>query len=261
MSNWVWGGISTILRSFEYFKIFNKEIFYNKISYIWSLGAPIIFLIINDFNERTNMTYEAFSYDVLFYWSYIILITGIQGIGIDLLFMRDQNFLKMYTYITGSKFPIILGRILSQCLFLWVNLILFTVFIGLFQEQPIASLLVTSLLILIPVVIPIYFFIVLIAAMPIRSNSIGPILTFIVLFLVSLIGLKIDTGTVMDYFVYLNDFLNPAQVIVTSAESIHSMLSGAGSILIGFSVLPLAVYLLVGSISCQEMSIISKKGR
>lgn len=248
---------SIIIRSYEYFKFFNKQVFYNKLSYVWSLAIPVIFLLINNYNNFTTMSYESFRYSLFFFWSYMILITAAEGIGIGLLFMRDSNFLKMYTYITGSKLPIILGKVFSQAFFLLGNMIIFTLFSGLIHHQPVLSLLMASVIILIPIVIPVYFLFLISATLPVRSNSMGPILTLLVIVLVNFTNLSLNTDTLLDYIVYLN----PAKVIVESTELVHSLLAGIEPNTQWYSLLPLALFFFIGIISYNKLDIISREAR
>lgn len=249
--------VPTVIRSYEYFKLFNKEVFYNRLSYIWSLAIPIIFLFINNYNSLTTISYESFRHSIFFFWGYMVLITAAEGIGIGLLFMRDSHFLKMYTYITGSKLPIVLGKVFSQCFFLWVNMVVFTLFSGLMYQQPVGSLVFTSFIILIPIVIPVYFLFLTTATLRVKSKNIGPLLTLIVILLVNLAGITLNTGTLLDYLVYLN----PASVILAGSKLIHSFLMNSTSTAIWLSLLPLIAYLLIGSIGYKKLDIVSREGR
>jgi len=250
-------GVSTVLRGYEYFKIFNKQVFYNKFAYIWSLAIPIVFLIFNSLNAEEAMTYGEFAYSTLFFWSYMILITASDGIGMGLLIMRDSNFLKMYAYISGSKLPIILGKVFSQLFFLWVNMVVFLSFSAIIHQQPILSLLFTSVLLLIPVALPIYFLFVIPATWRVRAASLGPMLTLSVILFVNVINIRLDTGTLIDYAIYLN----PATVIVQFSEAIHSFIL---QMPIEMTWIPLGVlilYVIIGFSGYRKLDIISREAR
>jgi len=174
-----------------------------------------------------------------------------------LLTMRDSNFLKMYTYITGSKFPIVLGKILSQLFFLWVNMVIFLLFCAIIYQQPFTSLLLTSILILIPVAVPLYFLFVIPAIFRVRATSLGPILTLGVILLVNFSNVRMSTGTVLDYVVYLN----PATVIVTLSKSVHAFLVDATIDIAWASLTVLIIYFVIGIVSYQRLDIISREAR
>lgn len=250
-------GIATVLRGYEYFKIFNKQVFYNKFAYIWSLAIPIVFLLVNRLNAEEALTYEEFAYSTLFFWSYMILITASDGIGMGLLQMRDSNFLKMYTYISGSKFPIVLGKVFSQLLFLWVNMVVFLSFSGIIHQQPIISLLFTSVLLLIPVALPIYFLFVIPATWRVRAASLGPMLTLTVLLLVNIANIRVDTGTLVDYAIYLN----PATVMIQFSKGIHSFVLHTHLEMTWIPLGVLFIYVLFGLGGYRKLDIISREAR
>ncbi len=202
-------------------------------------------------------SYDSFSHAVIFFWSYMILITAADGIGMGLLSMRDSNFLKMYTYISGSKFPIVFGKILSQLFFLWVNMVILLLFSAIIHQQPVTSLLLTSILILIPIAIPMYFLFVIPAILRVRATSLGPLLTLGVILLVNFSNVHMSTGTALDYVVYLN----PATVIVTLSKSVHTFLVDATIDIVWASLIVLIIYFVIGIISYQRLDIISREAR
>lgn len=244
-----------MIRSYEYFKLFNKEVFYNKLSYIWSLAIPIIFLIINHYNNFTTLSYESFSYSLFFFWGYMVLITASEGIGIRFLYMRDSNFLKMYTYITGSKLPIIFGKIFSQMLFLWGNMLVFILFSGLLYQQPVVSIIFTSFIILIPIVIPIYLLFLISATLPMKSNSIGPLFPLIVLFLTNVAAFPSES------LLGKLNAVNPARIVIIGSEAIHNFLIHSPNSIVWTSFLPLLFYLFLGIYGYKNLDLISKEGR
>lgn len=249
--------VLTVLRGYEYFKLFNKQVFYNKIAYIWSLAIPIVFLLLNSFDSQEATAYESFSYAVFFFWSYMILITAADGIGMGLLIMRDSSFLKMYTYISGSKLPIVLGKIFSQLLFLWVNMVIFLLFSAMIHQQPFTSLLLTSILILIPVAVPMYFLFVIPATLRVKATSLGPLLTLGVLLFVNIANVRMNTGSVLDYVMYLN----PATTIIKMSESVHVLLLHATFEIAWVPLSVLILYFMIGIVSYRKLDIISREAR
>lgn len=203
------------------------------------------------------MTYTEFSSYLFFFWSFMVLITAADGIGMGILLMRDRNFLKMYTYISGDKLPIVFGKVLSQCFFLLVNIVLFTVISGMLYSQPVGSLLLTAFLILVVCTIPIYLLFLITSSLRIKSNGIGPVLTILVLVLVNFSNVRMDTNSILDLIVYLN----PAFVLTHISEVIHHSLLGTTYEIIWLTFLSLALYCIIGFFGYRKLDIITREGR
>lgn len=244
-------------KSYEYFLVFNKEVFYNKLSYVWSLVLPMFFIIVYNISDRTSMTYTEFSEQIYFYWSLMVLITAAEGIGVGILNMRDYNFLKMYTYISGDKAPIVLGKIQSQSFFLMVNILMFTTVSGIIYSQPIISLLLTGVIVSIIVAIPIYFLFLITTTIRLKANGVGPILYIVVLVLINLASVTMNTNTWVDNLVYLN----PALIIGGGASNIHSILLGLDTEYILYTSLSLLCYCIIGWMAYRKLDIVTRVGR
>ncbi|MBP1970654.1 ABC-2 type transport system permease protein [Virgibacillus natechei] len=249
--------LAKILKSYEFFLVFNKEVFYNKFSYLWTLVIPGFFLVINTWGIGSSFTYSEFRDVMFFYWSFIILMTAANGIGVGILDMRDNNYLKTYKYISGSKTPILLGRIESQCFFLLVNIIFFTLVSGFVFNQPTGSLLLTGAFVSVLVAIPVFLLLLIVTTLPFESNSVAQVLILFIIMLANLTSFNSDFQLMTDYI----QVFNPAVVIGNSATVLHDFFLGNSNSMFIISVVPLILYSLIGMLAYYRLDIISKKGR
>ena len=103
------------------FKIAMKE----RIVFFYTLVIPFIMLFINrteDFQDNEAL---------YVYWSYIVVITLLNGFLMQVIHLRESGSLKTLTYMTGSKTSIILAVFLVQLLMIQSEIILFNLVVTL----------------------------------------------------------------------------------------------------------------------------------
>ncbi|MBH5316461.1 hypothetical protein I6N90_01410 [Paenibacillus sp. GSMTC-2017] len=83
------------------------------------------------------------------FWTYVIVITFVNGIGLQLAGMRENGWLKTYVLIAGSKLPIILSSLLTPFLITCMSLFLFNIIVGTYMKILLIDLILYSFLLIV----------------------------------------------------------------------------------------------------------------
>lgn len=97
-------------------KILSKD----KISYVWSILMPSIFLLLN----RRNVIEIQ---DLRFWWVYIVLNSFIYGIGLHSLILRESGSLKTSFSIHKNSFLFFVANLITQMLYSFVCICIFNI--------------------------------------------------------------------------------------------------------------------------------------
>ncbi|KOR94825.1 membrane protein [Geobacillus stearothermophilus ATCC 12980] len=243
-------------KSWEFFILFNKEVFYNKIALLWTLVIPLFFMVFNHLSWLTNPpNFQSFKNNIFLYWSFMILITAISGVGISILMLRDNGFLKMFKFIARNKLPIILGKIGSQWFFVTINLVIFTAASALLFHQPVFSVLSIAIIVAIIVPLPIFFLFLWISSLPYRQETISPIFTILMFPLIYFANVEVNHKSLL--------VLNPASFILNVSKLISDAVSNhVWDITLSYTlVVIMGVYILIGVFSYKIIDITPKAGR
>ncbi|WP_167261844.1 hypothetical protein [Alkalibacillus almallahensis] len=201
-------------KTYEFFSLFLKGNVYNKMNLFWVVFIPLILFLINYSNWFVNRPQEQEAYLVLaFFWSLMILISAVINTAVSLFMMREEGFLKMFSFIAGSKRSIIFGKGLANLLFLIVSMIVFNLVVALlFQMNPF-MLIMNSLLLIAVTFIPVVLFFSWIMTLPFKEDSIAPafsLLTIVLMYLTSdMVGVQSPLF-----------LINPAEFILRVAEAV-----------------------------------------
>ncbi|MGG3957465.1 hypothetical protein ABEV15_12810 [Bhargavaea massiliensis] len=243
-------------KSWEFFILFNKEVFYNKIALLWTLVIPLFFMVFNHLSWLTNPpNFQSFKNNIFLYWSFMILINAINGVGISILMLRDNGFLKMFKFIARNKLPIILGKIGSQWFFVTINLVIFTAASALLFHQPVFSVLSIAIIVAIIVPLPIFFLFLCISSLPYRQETISPIFTILMSSLIYFANVEVNHKSLL--------VLNPASFILNVSKLISDAVSNhVWDITLSYTlVVIMGVYILIGVFSYKIIDITPKAGR
>ncbi|WP_058303563.1 hypothetical protein [Gorillibacterium timonense] len=194
-------------KSWNFTLVFFKMMLHEKLPYLWTLLAPVLFFIYNKWEWKEQPPGDA---DVLrqmgFYWSYIIITVLVNGLSISLVYQKDSGFLKTYQFLAGSKLPIVLGLAMTYTLQAWFCLIVFTtassVVFGLAWPQ----LILLASLTLLAVVIPIGFLVITIPVLVKKSASAAVLMNIVIIALIYISG---ERGSELGFWAVLLRDLNP----------------------------------------------------
>lgn len=244
-------------KSYEFFLLYNKEMFFNKFAYLYTLALPLVIVLLRHFDWfKDSPTWTVFQSAMIQFFAIMIVLTAINGIGISLLNQRESGFLKMYTFLSGQKFPVIFGRLMSQWFFLTLNMFAASLMMAMVFHQPLLkTVLMTGLLALI-VPLPVFACSLLIAALPLKPETMTPLGTILIFAVFVFIDVfELTDNRLLAFF----SFLNPANLILNEARFLTGSASDGT---IGLSILTgILVYIVVGYVAYQRLSITSKTNR
>lgn len=168
--------------TYEYFTVFNKIVWSEKIPFIYSLVFPLIAFFLTNYSWISSPPETAVLLAHLnIYWAFIIFGVFLNGLGLQLSSFRESGFLKTSAMISGSKYPIFAGMALTQFCFAFASITIFTTIIGLLVGDNIFLLLSIGYLILLLTSIPMILFVSWIPVLPTRQNTIGTISNIVLL--------------------------------------------------------------------------------
>lgn len=111
---------------FAMFKLQLKIAYKEKLAYFYTLIIPIVMVFINKGNYFQDN--EA----LYVYWSYIVVITILNGFLMKIIKLRENGFLKTLIYLTGSKFSVLAGTFVVQLLNIQLQIVIFNLVVALF---------------------------------------------------------------------------------------------------------------------------------
>ncbi|GAA0467937.1 hypothetical protein [Alkalibacillus silvisoli] len=242
-------------KSYEFFILFIKENYYNKMALFWVVFIPLIFFFINHSNWFTNPPEHQQAYlQISVFWSFMVLISAVINTAVELFTLRDRGFFKMFSFIAGSKGSIIFGKGLANLSLLIISMVVFNTIVALlFQLNPLI-LIGKGLLLVVLTFIPVALFFSWIVALPFKAESIVPafsLLTIILLYMTSSL-----TG--FESFLLL---INPAEFIVRVAELVVT--SFEAFIYVNLTVLSVTalIYIMIGLLTFKLINLESKASR
>ncbi|MDV2582618.1 hypothetical protein [Alkalibacillus haloalkaliphilus] len=242
-------------KSYEFFLIFIKENYYNKMAIFWVVFIPLIFFLINHSNWFTNTPDQHQAYlQLSLFWVFMILISAVVNTAVELFTMRDRGFFKMFSFIAGSKSSIIFGKGLANFSLLIISMVLFNAIIALlFQLNPF-TLIWMGLLLVFLTYIPAALFFSWIIALPFKAESIVPAFSLLTILLIYLTS----RTTGFDSYILL---INPAEFMIRVAELVVT--SSEAFTYANLSVLSVTacLYIVVGLLTFKFINLESKASR
>lgn len=248
---------------FEYMRLFFKMTISNKITFFWSLFLPIVIFLMSRYPWIWNPpSLDEFYFQVSVFIAYIVFILSIDA-TIQLIRLRENGSMKVFKFISGSKYTVIWAQIFNQLLTLIAASFLFSTFIGvLFIHQPIAIILFILISISVCIVIApvLCLFFLWLMILPIKQESLVTVLNILllVLFLISANNLPLPTslGTITFW-------INPLEVVREAVFWLTNYIAGTSitthSLLVTVSIL--CIYAVIGICSIRMIPIVSQTQR
>lgn len=245
-------------RVYEYYILFTKEIFINKVAIFWSFIFPLIFMLINNVSWFTEVP-EYFFNTLSLFWSFIILITAINGVGISLFISRENGFLKVFSFVSGSSLPIIIGKVFSQFTFLLVNITFFTVIVSILFKLNIIQLVLISSIVCFILGIPVFMVMLWIPILPFRQESIVPAFTLFNFLLIFLATLEFKNPILSFIFT----ILNPAAISNNLFKYFYDLFNHESYLTVDqiYIFISIFLYLVIGFILAKRLPLRSKMQR
>lgn len=102
----------------------------SKFALIWYLILPLVLFFIYNLPWVSNIPDSyTFFYQSSLFISYITLVMSID-VTTSLISLRESGFLKMFKFVSGSKYSMILGKLITQIFFLLLAILIFSLITG-----------------------------------------------------------------------------------------------------------------------------------
>lgn len=183
-----------------------KMIFEEKIPLIWTILVPLIIAISGKGSYLSDISsvHDKVNY-LIWFWSFIILSCFINGIGLQLLRLREHNLLKTYTLLAGSKHYLLVGVILEQITLCAFSLLVFTTVMSFYIKITTLSIILIPLIGLVFLSIPLSLLAMIIPNLPARYSSLSIIIN-ISMYPLLLLAIKRENNPELKYLYSLNPF-------------------------------------------------------
>ncbi|WP_017812659.1 hypothetical protein [Paenibacillus shenyangensis] len=114
----------------EYIRLFTKMLISNKFSLGWYLLFPNIIFFFTHYNWLSSPPDpEVFYLHTSVFTAYIIFLLSIDA-PLNLIRLRENGALKVFKFISGSKYSIILSQLITQFIAMVIAMLLFAVLAG-----------------------------------------------------------------------------------------------------------------------------------
>ncbi|EOS56872.1 hypothetical protein [Paenibacillus barengoltzii] len=115
---------------YEYVRLFAIMTMNHKIGFLWYLVFPLfLFFVYHAPWLMQQPEEDTFIHQSSLFISYITLVMSVE-VTTSLISLRETGFLKMFKFVSGSKNGVILGKLISQLVFLILMILLFTAITG-----------------------------------------------------------------------------------------------------------------------------------
>lgn len=108
------------------FKLQLKIALKEKLAYFYTLIIPIFMVFINKTNDFQD------NESLYIYWSYIVVTTVLNGFLMRIVKLRENGLLKTLSYLSGSKFSVLVAVFLVQLLNIQMQILFFNLIVALF---------------------------------------------------------------------------------------------------------------------------------
>lgn len=204
-----------IVKISEFTKLFLKNALDYRVLFVFTLLIPLVHLLWNNYYLFKHSFSDEFFYNLLFsYWGFIIIIHAMIGINLSLLALKENGFLKMFKYIAGSKYIIIVTNFLAQVISLLLTLTIFTVISCLlFKPTLLFQASIIMFFSFLITIIPISMFFLWIPALNVRMSTIAPFTSLLAIILSFISSISINNGLL--YYLLL---FNPVKLYILSTN-------------------------------------------
>jgi len=233
-----------MMNTFPLVKHFLRVMMYYKINLIFTLGVPIGSIIYTMRPFIFHTSDQQIVQNHVFYWiSYMVVLYAIINSGPSLVVLREDQFLKMFLFISGNVCSIIYAKYISQFILLTLSVLILDILSCFLFDLPIIKLLIQSFLLIILSSPPIFFLFLFFAALRLRQETMIPltnILIFCFIFMsVNQINRVLSFINPIDYAFQIARFL-------FDGTSIHGFQ-------IWFSITITCFYLFIGLFSLKKI--------
>ncbi|MCE5168303.1 hypothetical protein LQV63_03100 [Paenibacillus profundus] len=204
----------------------------------------------------------SFYFQASMFLAYITFVMSIE-VTTSLISMRENGFLKMFKFVSGNKYPMIFGKIITQLSFLTLSILLFSLVISLFSLSNTADIIlfiVCSLVTSLCGAIPAMFFFLVLMIFPMKQESLVTILNM--LLLVFLLVTANNLAHSMSWGIILL-YINPLELVRALNLLITEFITGEqyDNFSMAYILFGLILYIIIGFFGMRYMRIVSSTNR
>ncbi|MEI5908912.1 ABC transporter [Bacillus spongiae] len=247
-----------MVKTYEFFVFFNRVVWKeSKLAIIWPMMLPLItFFLIN-----YRWFYDKPEFDTMLsyfagFWAFIIVTVFLNGVGLRLSIFRETGFLKSFTYMTGSKNPIVFGLLMNQMALGFVSLIIFTVINGAIFNLPVLTLLFLVTCIYVLVALPIFLLMMWLPSVAVRATTIYSISNMLI-FPATFIAVYRDViqFPLLNFLFSLNpvEYVYRMSILLSNAFDLTNIATYNNWIILAISVL----YSIIGIVCWKRLKLVS----
>ncbi|MCO7126232.1 hypothetical protein NIE88_10645 [Sporolactobacillus shoreicorticis] len=232
------------MNSFAMIKHFLRVLMYYKINFIFTLGVPVGSIIYTMRGYIFHMSNQQIVQTHIGYWiSYMVVLYAIMNSGPSLVILREEQFLKMFLFISGSVRSILCAKFISQFLLLSISVLILDILSCLLFGLPIIRLFIQSILLIILCSPPIFSLFLFFAALPLRQETITPLINVLIFCFIFLSVSQIN---------HLLIFVNPIDYTFQIARFLFGV-TVFHAVRLWLPITVTLFYLLIGAFAVKKM--------
>lgn len=226
--------------------------------FVFTLLFPTVYFLVTAFTGSRSLSPANFVQSVPGFWTYMVLVGVINQITSAIVTMRENNFLKMFTFIAGDKRLIYYANLIPQVFVIQAEILIFDVIAAIVYRADFRTLTLMLIcwlanFIIIPIIA---FFTSLILIVPVKVQTMGALMTgylFLGLFLAYVQTNSLVVNTLMAV-------INPGSFIIRAYEL---LLPGANNVVAYLGILAVIaiLYAIAGNVIVAKMSLNSATAR
>lgn len=249
---------------FEYFRLFTIIMLNNKVGFVWYLIFPLVaFFGFNYAWITTKPDLETFHLNSSLFLSYITFAMSMD-VTTNLIAMRENGFLKMFKFVSGSKYAIALGKLFNQMVFLLLSVFLFSCITGIVFLNSVSDFTIYLLISLIACFVGallVSLFSLILMLLPIKQESLTTILNMLLFTLFFLSANGFSSANLQYGFILV--FINPLDYIRNLTFLTGDLLGIIHFEHLGalYIILIGVAYLFIGLIGLKNFNIVSRTSR
>ncbi|WP_332237400.1 hypothetical protein [Sporolactobacillus sp. KGMB 08714] len=241
---------------YNYFKVFNKIIWSEKIPFIYTVIAPTLFFVFSNLPlfEGRDIDKNQLILKIGNYLGYIVVSVMLNGISLQLLNYRENGTFKTFTMISGGdKHLVVVGLILSELLFGLICSSIFAFVIAMYNFRSFFFIVFASLSIYIISSVPIALFVLFIGVLKVRANTMITISNISLILFIWISAVRKDTGTFWGELLYgliPNDFVTQVDMFVVHLfQGIFTL----DQLIVLMTII--ALYIVIGILSLSKIQV------
>ncbi|TGB00142.1 hypothetical protein E4665_00240 [Sporolactobacillus shoreae] len=191
---------------------------------------------------------------VLFWTGYMIVLYALMSSGPALVLLREDQFLKMFIFISENKWMLVASKFISQLIILLLSSLILNILCSTLFFLPFLQLTLLSFFMILICDFPIYALFLFFSMLNIHKETVMPVTNIIIFIFIALTWNDFSSDPAVNQLITV---INP----IKYAASVGSLLLSPGSHGRVFSTIPVIAvatfsYLLIGFVSLKRMKIL-----